>query len=48
MAPASTPERSASEISRPIASVCEAAQPPALPIWANTSKGPAASWLMVT
>ena len=43
-----TPERNANEIRRPVASICELAQPPALPIWAKISQGPKSSLLSVT
>src|SRR3990172_971095 len=43
-----TPDRRAGEASLPIASDCEAAHPPAFPIWLNTSKIPFSSRFMVT
>ena len=46
--PGCTPDRSAREARRPIASDCDAAQPPAFPIWLNTSKIPFSSRLIVT
>ncbi len=44
----STPERKEREHSRATASLLDAAQPPPLPIWVNSSHRPSSSSLMVT
>jgi len=43
-----TPDRRASDINRPVASIWEEAHPQVLPIWAKTSQIPFSSELMVT